>query len=489
MIEEDSTNYLDYVFNKIKEGEMLRLYRYRNAEQMLKFKEIEKKNMFFAPSSMQNDSMEGISDIVWNGDCITWKNLFKNYCMNLTQVILFHKIGTFSDNAECYNSIKVIKSGFIRKNQYYYKLCQAASQFVANKYVELFLNYMLDRDVRQYELITILKCIHPLALQVALDNIYLEKEQYPIAIDKLLKIYNYRDLEQYLTNRNRDSMQMETFFQSINLFFEGLKIGKIYKCSASHTTSKEIEATLFIVRSYSNHYVNEISKWCIPNYFMTCFSKNCENSSMWGYYANAHKGICLIYDIPDDNQELEVKKPPTLGMPFGEKKKLKFYDVDYQKRLIKINFFSNCLKIMQLQDELKNDWILNENGNKSKIFAKMINDKEAWREDYERLVISIATRKDDDWKHEKEMRLILPDYWKDEIDGGGAAMEYDFSKLVGVIFGINTQEEVKVEIIQALKNSKNLDSNFQFYQAYYNYINGKISKRKIPIIESFKEIE
>lgn len=468
---------------------MLRLYRYRNAEQMLKFKEIEKKNMFFAPSNMQNDPMEGISDIIWNGDYIAWKNLFKNYCMNLTQAILFHGIATCCDDGECYNTIKVIKSGFIRKSPYYYKLCQAASQFVDNEYVELFLNYMLDRDVRQYELITILKCVHPLALQVALENIYSEREQYPIEIDKLLKLYDYRDVEQHLTNKNKDSMQVELSFQNISSFFEGLRIGGICRCSDSHTTSKEIEAILFIVRSYSNHYVNEISRWCLPNYFMTCFSKSCENSSMWGYYASAHKGICLIYDIPDDNQELEVKTPPAFGIPFGEKKKLKFYDVDYQKRLVKIDFFSNCLKIMQLKDELKNDWIFDESGNKSKSFAKTINDKDGWCKDYERLAISIATRKDEDWKHEEEMRLILPDYWKDEICSAGAAIEYDFSKLVGIIFGINTQEEVKVEIIQALKSLKNLNGNFQFYQGYYNYINGKISKIKIPITESFKEKE
>lgn len=46
--------------------------------------------------------------------------------MNLTQVILFHGIATFSDDGECYNTIKVIKSGFIRKNTDYYKQCQAA---------------------------------------------------------------------------------------------------------------------------------------------------------------------------------------------------------------------------------------------------------------------------------------------------------------------------------------------------------------------------
>ncbi|WP_124041413.1 DUF2971 domain-containing protein [Clostridium perfringens] len=483
MIEEYSINYENYFL--IKEGGVMRLYRYRDAEKMLKFKEIENKNMFFAPSSIQNDPMEGISDIVWNGDYIAWKNLFKNYCMNLTNAIIIHKCAVVLEQSKLYNDMQIIKPGFCEEN---IKLYQAASQFVDNEYVELFLNYILNRDVRQYELITILKCVHPLALQVALDNIYSDKEQYPIIIDKLLEIYNYKDVEKYLIDDNKDSIQSETLFQNMSSIFEGLRIGKICRSNDSNKTSEDIEARLFIIRSYSNYYVKEISKWCIPNYFMTCFSKSYENSSMWGYYANAHKGVCLIYDLPDDKGELEVKTPPAFGVPYGEKKKLKFYDIDYQKGLIKIDFFSNCLKIMQLKDKLKDKWIFDGYGNKSKSFAKMIDDKNEWLEDYKRLTISIAIRKDEDWKHEKEVRLILQDYWKDEICKDGAAIEYDFSKLVGIIFGINTPEKIKVEIINKLDSLEEFDNNFKFYQAYYDHTNGKISKIEIPINNNLKKI-
>lgn len=113
----------------------------------------------------------------------------------------------------------------------------------------------------------------------------------------------------------------------------------------------------------------------------------------------------------------------------------------------------------------------------------MVNDKEGWLKEYEKLVFDVATRKDEDWKHEKEIRLIMPDYWKDEICSTGAAMEYDFSKLVGVIFGINTPESVKLKVIEALENAKKLDNNFEFYQAYYDYVDGKIAKWEIPITE------
>ena len=460
----------------------MRLYRYRNAEQMLKYEELENRNMFFASSIMQNDPMEGISDIVWNGDYVAWENLLKNYCMNLCQAILLYGTAVVCEESEIFDSMKIVKAGFNSQIPYRYVLTQAANQFVTNEYVILFLKYLIDRDIRKYEFMAIIKCIHPLAIQASLMNLYHDETQYPIAIEKLLKLYDYEKIRAYLSGEKENSIKVELFFQKFYSVIQGIKIGRMSseeKCDMN----KEVDAQLLLLNNYAEHYINEISKWCYPNYFMVCFSKNCENSSMWSYYADAHKGICLIYEVPDDKQELQVKKPPAFGIPYGELKKLKFYNIDYQKKLLRIDFFSYCLKILQLKDELRNNWICNEDGNISKSFVNMVNDKEEWIKEYEKLVFDVATRKDEDWKHEKEMRLIMPDYWKDEICSTGAAMEYDFSKLVGVIFGINTPENVKLKVIEALESAKKLDNSFEFYQAYYDYMDGKIAKWEIPITE------
>lgn len=460
---------------------ILRLYRYRNAEKMLNYKELENKNMFFAPSDMQNDPMEGISDIVWNGDYIAWENLFKNYCMNLCQVILFYSTAIVCKEDTIFDSMKKITAGFNSQIPYRYVLTQAANQFVTNEYVILFLNHLINRDVRKYELMIMIKCIHPLALQAALMNLYPDETQYPIAIEKLLQLYDYEKIKTYLSEEE-NPIKVELFFQKFYSVVQGIITGGM-RSEKKHDISKVVDAYLFVINHFTGYYICEITKWCFPNYFMVCFSKNCENSSMWSYYADAHKGVCLIYEISDDNQELVVKKPPAFGIPYGENKKLKFYNIDYQKKLLRIEFFSHCLKILQLKDELRNGWIFNEDGNFSKSFVKMIDDKEGWLKEYEKLVFGVATRKDEDWKHEEEMRLIMPDYWKDEICSTGAAMEYDFSKLVGVIFGINTPEDVKLKVIEALENAKELDDNFEFYQAYYDYIDGKIGKWEIPIAD------
>lgn len=449
---------------------------------MLSHKELENKNMFFAPSNMQNDPMEGISDIVWNGDYIAWENLFKNYCMNLGHAIVSYGTAIVCEKNTIFDNMKIVRAGFSSQILYRHVLTQAANQFVSNEYVILFLNYLINRDVRKYELLIMMKCIHPLAIQAALMNLYPYETQYPITIEKLLKLYDYEKVKTYLSERNDDPIRVERFFQEFYSIVQGIIIGG-KRSVEKHDISKMDDAQLFLLNHFTGYYISEITKWCFPNYFMVCFSKNCENSSMWSYYADAHKGVCLIYEVPDDKQELILKKPPVSGMLYDEIKKLKFYNIDYQKKLLKINFFSYCLKILQLKDELKKSWVFSENGNMSKNFVKMIDDQEGWLMEYEKLVFGVVTRKNEDWKHEEEMRLIMPDYWKDEICSAGAAMEYDFSKLVGVIFGINTPEDVKLKVIEALENAKKLDDNFEFYQAYYDYIDGKIGKWKIPIAD------
>lgn len=463
----------------------MKMYRYRNAEQMLNFKEIENKNMFFAPSNMQNDPMEGISDVVWNGDYIAWENLFRNYCMNLCQAIVSYDIAEICEESKIYDYMKIIKAGFNTQEPYFYVSTQAAKQFVTNKYVMVVLDYLIDRDVRKYELIAIMKCIYPLAIQSILMNLYADETQYPIAIDKILKLHEYDKLINYLSRENINSIQAENYFQKLHSVIQGMIIAEMYN-KGNYERDKKFEAQLLLLNDYTDYYINEITKWCFPNYYMTCFSKNCENSSMWSYYADAHKGVCLIYDIPDEDKALNVIKPPAFGIPYGEKNQMKFYDISYQKKLVKIEFFKNCLKIMQLKDVLKNYWILNEKGDKSKSFGKMIDDKEGWLKEYESLVINVSTRKDKDWRYEEETRLIMLDYWKDEICSKGAAMEYDFSKLVGIIFGINMLENVKIKIIQALNRVGKLNDNFEFYQAFYDDKNGNISKIKIPITEVIK---
>lgn len=182
---------------------------------MLSYKELENKNMFFTPSNMQNDPMEGISDIVWNGDYIAWENLFKNYYMNLGHAIVSYGTAIVCEENTIFDDMKIVRAGFNSQIPYRYVLTKAANQFVTNEYVILFLNYLINRDVRKYELMIMMKCIHPLAIQAALMNLYSDETQYPIAIEKLLQLYDYEKVKTYLSEEKDDPIHVELFFSKI----------------------------------------------------------------------------------------------------------------------------------------------------------------------------------------------------------------------------------------------------------------------------------
>ena len=60
---------------------MKTFYRFRSIDNLVgeKYNELENQSIYFASPNQLNDPMEGFKDLVFNGDSITYKNLFKHY--------------------------------------------------------------------------------------------------------------------------------------------------------------------------------------------------------------------------------------------------------------------------------------------------------------------------------------------------------------------------------------------------------------------------
>ena len=68
---------------------MAEFFRFRSIDALLgKFQELEKQTIYFASPEELNDPMEGLRDIVWDGDKIVWTNFFKHYVF-LSKFVLF----------------------------------------------------------------------------------------------------------------------------------------------------------------------------------------------------------------------------------------------------------------------------------------------------------------------------------------------------------------------------------------------------------------
>lgn len=59
------------------------VYRFRSAEKLLDFKELERRQIYMARLDELNDPMEGYKDVVWRGDAVLWENLLRHYLLSM----------------------------------------------------------------------------------------------------------------------------------------------------------------------------------------------------------------------------------------------------------------------------------------------------------------------------------------------------------------------------------------------------------------------
>lgn len=86
----------------------MELYRFRNISSLLdKHNELENQEIFFASPSSLNDPMEGYRDIVWTGDDVVWRNLFKNFLYSIFHAFDYWVIGDDSNVVLTRENIKI----------------------------------------------------------------------------------------------------------------------------------------------------------------------------------------------------------------------------------------------------------------------------------------------------------------------------------------------------------------------------------------------
>ena len=73
-----------------------------------------------------------------------------------------------------------------------------------------------------------------------------------------------------------------------------------------------------------------------------------------------------------------------------------------------------------------------------------------------------------DWNYEREYRIFLKDKFYRYADKFARNLRYDLKALTGIIFGIRTTLDDKLELIQKLVRLKKSLQDFEFFQAEYD---------------------
>jgi len=458
-------------------------YRFRKTQNIFDFKELENQEIYFASNKELNDPMEGFKNLVFNGDKIVWRNLFKHYLLCLEFMYQTYLI--------CGGSYSKFKIDLI-------PIFRNSDDIEMPKYKELFKKIYLETfeiygqtidkiatrttPILKEELYMYLNLFHMIALEIIQRNYESEglipKRDKTIDIHKLdiQKSMKYIDLiEAIIKEHNHE--KVDRIFKISTLQYEDLYFSLL-------TNPIRKSNWLFIV-NFPQNYLRAIEKLTYPKNYVACFTGKdaINNSSVWGHYGDSHKGICLIFEsnekecLPFSNAKIGYDRN---GVILGETS-LSFEKITYGESYLEIDFFRSIGRLPI--PKLNATWYKDDDKKLSDIHSEVFTDEEKWRNSYWNKYTQNNLIKTKDWAYEDEYRLILNGGIDGEIDQKYRVLKYDFQNLHGLIFGINTTDEDKIKIFEIVqkKCAEYKRKDFEFYQAYYCNTNKNIQFKKLNI--------
>ena len=465
----------------------MKFYRFRSLDNLLgKYKELENQEIYFASPSEQNDPMEGYHEVYFQGDEIVWTNLLKNYLFLLDQVtqdiLLSEPRRKYKepDNLDLFYVWNDLPS------QLKSHLEKIFDSFLSKEYInQLILNLSQNerkfswQDIRYY-----LKSIHLIAIST-IHEIY-RQSNIPIFNTLNIDLDNINQFnEEYFSLLDQiPEEQRSLLFQGINLVSDQLDL--IHKLTLKKFTSKK----QFLLQEFPYFFLEKIKKLMHRDWYTACFmnEESSHSSSVWGSYGSNHTGICLIFqaDAREENYYLALNQPISFDSKDGinyEFQSSKYYSIDYTRFPSPINFFTSLGQLPTPQ--LVNNWLRSTDGKLSNLHHSIYSNIESWRDKYHKNFLNNITRKSKDWKYENEYRLIYSSMLHDCSEKKTRKFKYEFSSLDGLVFGINTPQAKKIEIIKIIKQKcyAHRRTEFNFYQAEFCHNTQSIKHMPLSLIK------
>jgi Protein of unknown function (DUF2971) len=188
------------------------------------------------------------------------------------------------------------------------------------------------------------------------------------------------------------------------------------------------------------------------------------NAAVWANYGEKHTGACLQFKVRETNGRPAIQLNRVIGFsgsgPLYGKVDHDFHQINYTKGHVPIDFFRSLGRLPR--PTLWKFWFTDKGGRQSACADAMFRSGDEWRKAHWENFLHGITGKLEDWSYEKEYRLILND--GEVLDfsyPNTRKLKYDFNDLEGIIFGINTPNDKKLDPtwtvgpIFAIENGRN----------------------------------
>lgn len=422
---------------------MSEVYRYRTIKQLLNRKELLDNYLYFSELENLNDPMEGFLNVFWDGDSILWHNLFKHYILCLADLYLqasFSKgnCKITSDFLDIDINDSILYSDLYRSlyNNVYNTILEMD---IVKKVLSILIKWKVDKNTLLYYL----EIVHPYILETIMD----EFTVCGMLPNPKLGNLDLVDIFEPSENIDKDGILRLPEPFRIDFAFNRLR----HKIDKNNAIESDEPRLLLFYLDFPSMYIDRLMDIIKPKAYMACFSKVCDNSAMWGHYADNHKGVCLVFD-EGVGQDLFISCNEVSGL----------YNINYKESTILINFFL----LIRYSDEWLDFWYTHEN-NRCFLYDERYD--KLWPIHYASLCKSIFTQKTIDWKDECEVRALILDHQYRYDNTEKRKIHYSKDILKGIILGVNMSEENKVTLIQEVKNNRDkFRVDFKIYQAYFD---------------------
>ncbi|MDR3517660.1 MAG: DUF2971 domain-containing protein [Azospirillaceae bacterium] len=454
-----------------------RFYRFRSVDALLgKRAELDSQEIYFASPAELNDPMEGFKDLYWQGDEIVWRNLIRHYalCLLNTVMTIIFLGADFNKSRHCqfaHHTEADLPSDEARK--IYADICE---KLFAHEVVGELIAMLATTSakVRRDELGLYLRALNPLvftlakaALAIPPVDIGGDAAGQAIATDQL------KSLGDMIRQRADHAELAEPIFDIGAI--TTMQIALIYDFNNTLTPTQK--AWSFLAREFGDFYIRSLESLVHSDWYAACFLDDASNASMWGNYADGHKGMCLTFSAnvtPSGDASLSLYQAVGVGGGRGDIRihygysPLPFEAVRYGDDYPEISFFET---LGTVQGERLSFWYAGPEGKRSKSSAQILGNQDEWRTGYWKDYHAGRVTKTRDWAHESEYRLVLGSSISQP-----RTLKYRFKDLAGICFGIKTSTEDKLRVMRIIEQKCLAErrTDFEFYQARFSHRTKKI---------------
>lgn len=445
----------------------MKLYRFRKFDRACT--EIENHTFRFSDRKSLNDPIEGYVKLYWQGDTIAWEGLFGNYIHSLYAKLL--EVLIIEEDISVKNVILLDVNE--DNEQFNDSLQKIKDIFLSLKEVRKIITFYSENSIRcsKKELKYLLNCFQKRAFDICVDDLISRKILQPEMKGQDIWIDGMPTMEEvYVQLCSFKEEERLALLETIGRAWEDLTDHMLWK---AYQNFDGLRKNWFTIRfQFPKLYMECLEELIYPENYVVCFSESSKNSSMWGNYADDHKGICMIFETAERTNKhyLSINKPYCYSSNGTE---YKFIDTEvkpikYENQPIQTNFFTSMGRLngkqlarFGINKEQKKSICWNE------YFGK---ENEQWRNIYWQQCENRFCKKMKDWEHEEEYRLLLSDSFSEFVDAESRILEFDFCQLKGIIFGMKTSNDDKFHMIELVKKEceKIKRKEFSFYQAEYS---------------------